>query len=78
MRLIRASEIGEYVFCHRAWWLRHVQGYTSTNVRELEAGTVAHSWHGRLVGMASALRVLAVLLLVAALLMILFSLLPNF
>ena len=67
-RAVRASEIGEYVFCHRAWWLRQVQGYASANTRQLEAGTATHARHGRLVGLSRALSALAVLLLVAALL----------
>jgi CRISPR/Cas system-associated exonuclease Cas4 (RecB family) len=67
MRVIRASEIGEYVFCRRAWWLRAVQGYESANVRELEAGTIAHVQHGRTVSAALSLRALALVLLLAAL-----------
>ncbi len=67
MRVIRASEIGEYVFCHRAWWLHQVQGYDSANVHELAAGTARHVRHGRQVTLAVALRVLALLLLLAAL-----------
>ena len=43
MRIIRASEIGEYIYCHRAWWLRHVGGYASANVRELAEGTAVHA-----------------------------------
>ena len=67
MRIIRASEIGEYVFCHRAWWLRHTRGLASANVRALAEGAAAHAGHGRRVGASVALRGLAVLLLAAAL-----------
>jgi len=66
MKVIRASEIGEYVYCHRAWWLRHVHGLTSANVAELAGGTATHAGHGRLVGLAASLRALAILLFVAA------------
>jgi hypothetical protein len=68
MRIIRASEIGEYLYCRRAWWLRHVQGYTSANVQVMAEGTEAHAGHGRLVGLAGALRTLAMLLFIAAIL----------
>lgn len=77
MRVIRASEIGEYVFCHRAWWLRHVQGHESANVRELAEGTAAHATHGRLVSAASGLRALAILLFIIALIVAILSLLPS-
>ncbi len=68
MRAIRASEVGEYVFCQRAWWFRHVQGAEPSNVRALEAGTAAHARHGRLVSAAVVLRALAVVVAVAAVL----------
>jgi hypothetical protein len=76
VRVIRASEIGEYVYCHRAWWLHHVQGHASANVRELADGTALHARHGRRVGLAGALRTLAILLLLAALLVFILSRLP--
>jgi len=78
MRVIRASEIGEYVFCHRAWWLRHMQGYESANVRELAEGTAVHAEHGRWVSATSAMRGLAILLFVAALIALVLSFLPSF
>ncbi len=74
MRIIRASEIGEYLYCRRAWWLRHVQGLESANQPVMAEGTEAHTGHGRLVGAASALRALALLLFVAALLVFLVTL----
>lgn len=69
MRVIRASEIGEYVFCHRAWWLRAVEGQASANTGEMADGTAAHARHGRAVGLASVLRAAALLLLAAAVLL---------
>jgi hypothetical protein len=54
MPIIRASEIGQYVFCHRAWWLGTVQGYQPVDDRLLAAGTQAHLQHGR--GVARSLR----------------------
>jgi hypothetical protein len=76
MRVIRASEIGEYVFCHRAWWLHQVQGETSANTREMAEGTARHAWHGWQVSLAAGLRALAVLLLLAAVLAFVLSRLP--
>lgn len=47
---IRASEIAEYVYCRRAWWLKRTQGAASQNVRRLEDGNRHHREHGRAVG----------------------------
>lgn len=44
---IRASEISNYVYCRRAWWLQRAQGRAAENVRELTVGTHYHQQHGR-------------------------------
>ena len=56
-RLIRASEIGEYAFCHRAWWLRAVEGREPDNRRRLLVGSARHRRHGRMVGVSRALMI---------------------
>lgn len=66
-QIIRASEIGEYVFCHRAWWLHRVQGLESANRAQMEAGTIKHVEHGRAVQRADILRRAAIILFVVAL-----------
>jgi hypothetical protein len=45
--VIRASEIGQYVFCHRAWWLCRVHGCQALNQDVLTAGAEYHARHGR-------------------------------
>ena len=45
--VIRASEIGEYVHCERAWWLGHVVGVENANRAWLDAGTERHRAHGQ-------------------------------
>jgi hypothetical protein len=45
--IIRASEIAQYVFCRRAWWLGVVQGYRPVDETALSAGLQAHLQHGR-------------------------------
>jgi hypothetical protein len=46
-RIIRASEIGQYEYCARAWWLGRVLGYRSHNVEEMTAGAEQHANHGQ-------------------------------
>jgi hypothetical protein len=65
-RVIRASEIGEYIYCHRAWWLRHLRGHRSANVREMAEGSSVHAGHGRTVWLGRALQAAAILLLALA------------
>lgn len=55
-RILRASEIGEYVFCHRAWWLDRIQGVEPANLLEMELGTARHTSHGEIVERAVMLR----------------------
>jgi len=45
-RVIRASGIGQYVYCTQAWWLGNVRGLSSSRQREMAAGEAAHRHHG--------------------------------
>jgi hypothetical protein len=66
MRTIRASELGTFLFCRRAWWY-HARGEPSQNQSELSGGTAFHRRHGRGVFMAGFLRAAAWILILAAL-----------
>jgi hypothetical protein len=65
-RIIRASEIGRYEYCARAWWLGRVLGYRSQNVEEMAAGAEQHTNHGWQVVSYHRWRGLAYLLLALA------------
>jgi 3-mercaptopyruvate sulfurtransferase SseA len=69
--VIRASEIGQYAFCARAWWLGRVKGFRSTNVAVMREGTARHRQHGRAVEGYHLLQRVAVVLLVLAAVMLL-------
>lgn len=64
--IIRASEIGQYAYCARAWWLGRVKGYRSTNEAAMRVGTQAHHDHGHAVERYHRLRRLALALILAA------------
>jgi CRISPR/Cas system-associated exonuclease Cas4 (RecB family) len=64
--IIRASEIAQYAYCARAWWLGRVKGYRSANVAAMHQGTARHRTHGRAVEGYHLLRRLAVALIVLA------------
>jgi hypothetical protein len=65
MRPVRASEIGTYLYCRRAWWYQR-QGLEPVNQVDLVAGTEFHRRHGRQVLLASLWRTLALLFLLTA------------
>lgn len=56
---INASEISNYVYCRRAWWLQRSQGRASANMRELQQGSAHHQAHGRSLSQSILLRRLA-------------------
>ena len=65
--LVRASGMGEYVYCARAWWLRR-EGVVPTRGGEARAaGTRWHESHGRSVERARRLRLVAAVCLYLAL-----------
>jgi CRISPR/Cas system-associated exonuclease Cas4 (RecB family) len=69
MKTIRASEIGSYLFCARAWWYQQ-KGIQSSNQAELSTGTELHRQHGRAVIVSGLTRLLAVILLLVALVLL--------
>ncbi len=48
-RVLRASEIGSYAYCARAWWLSRVIGYASAHKEQMALGEEEHLSHGRAV-----------------------------
>jgi len=68
-RVIRASEIGSYLFCRRAWWYRR-QGVAPQNLAKLAAGSAAHDRHGRSVRAMGWVRILAYGLVLLALVLL--------
>jgi CRISPR/Cas system-associated exonuclease Cas4 (RecB family) len=69
MQVIRSSDIGNYLYCRRAWWYRR-QGFESENQAELASGTELHRKHGRKVLASSLMRTLGFLLLLLALVLL--------
>jgi CRISPR/Cas system-associated exonuclease Cas4 (RecB family) len=69
MAVIRSSDIGNYLYCRRAWWYRK-QGLESENQAELAAGTELHHRHGRKVLASSLNRTLGLILLLGALVLL--------
>jgi CRISPR/Cas system-associated exonuclease Cas4 (RecB family) len=69
MSVIRSSDIGNYLYCRRAWWYRK-QGLESENQAELAAGTEIHRQHGRKVLAAGLTRSLGMILLLLALILL--------
>lgn len=69
MRTIRSSDIGNYLYCRRAWWYRK-QETPSENQAEMTAGTELHKRHGRQVLASSLTRTLGLALLLAAIVLL--------
>lgn len=68
---IRASELAQYGFCRRAWWLGTVKGLPSRNEAAREQGVRHHRQHGRQVELARWWRRVALVLLGSGLLILL-------
>jgi hypothetical protein len=76
-RAIRASEIGQYDFCAKAWWLGSIEEVSPSNIRQLQAGTAAHEEHDRHVKRASQLQTAAFLLMGLGVIILLLALIAR-
>jgi len=66
LRTLRASEIGSYLFCQRAWWYAK-SGLPSENQTEMAAGSQIHLEHGRQAVGIGCLQALGMIFLLLAL-----------
>jgi hypothetical protein len=64
--LVRASDIGLYAFCARAWWLARVQEAVHDDPVRLAQGTAAHAAHGAQVRRIEQARLAAIVLIAAS------------
>ena len=65
MRKVRASELGSFNYCQRAWWYQR-QGMPSENQGAMDAGSHEHREHNRGVKLAVFYKWLALVALLAA------------
>jgi len=68
-RTIRASEIGSFLYCRRAWWYQRKKAPT-INTRELAAGQQFHAEHVSQAKSASFLRKFAWALILGAIILL--------
>ena len=74
---VRASDIGAWSFCNRAWWLARVQNAPHERPQQLEWGDQSHADHGRLMSRAQRLRRIGITLLAGGLILLGFALLAQ-
>ena len=67
--LVRASDIGLWTYCHRAWWLATVKQVPHQNPAILQQGSAMHRAHGQSVQRAKSLQRMAQLLFALALIL---------
>ncbi len=77
MKVIRASELGTYQFCNRAWWYQ-LQGIEPENQLALSTGSDLHTRHYYKVTAAGCMQTIAVALAVSAILLIIIYLAQNY
>jgi hypothetical protein len=62
--LVRASDIGAWAYCRRAWYLAQVRGVAHARPERLQAGTQAHAHHGQQVRRAGQMQRIGVWLVI--------------
>jgi hypothetical protein len=72
-----ASELGEYLYCRRAWWYKNIHRLKSANMPHMQSGSRFHATHGRRVRRLPWLRGLAYVLIFLAILISVFQLVSG-
>ncbi len=65
MKVVKASELGLYLYCRRAWFYQQ-EGLKSQNLPEMARGIAFHQRHGWQVLTAGLLKILAFVCLIGA------------
>jgi hypothetical protein len=63
---VTASQVGQYAYCARAWWLGVVEKHPPAGIKELKRGRRVHERHGWRISIARLARRVAFLALGAA------------
>lgn len=61
-RTVRASEIGTFIFCQRAWWYQR-EGVETVNTAELSGGSQFHQQQANLARSALLVNIFAIVLI---------------
>ena len=67
---VRASDIGMWAFCNRAWWLATVQKAPHHDPQRLARGEAAHQQHGHQLVLSRQLYTVGLALLAMALILL--------
>ncbi len=65
MHTLRASELGSFLYCQRAWWYQR-QEIAGKNQAELANGSAFHAEHARSAKLALVFRRAAIFLIILA------------
>lgn len=68
--LVRASDIGAWAYCRRAWYLANVRGVAHARPDVLQRGTEAHTHHGQQVRRAGKLQRAGIWLIILGVLLV--------
>jgi CRISPR/Cas system-associated exonuclease Cas4 (RecB family) len=72
---VSASEVGEYLYCQRAWWLRNVVDVETVETPAQQAGLDYHEQHAQRVATGRLQRWLAYACVIIAVALVVFWLL---
>jgi hypothetical protein len=70
LSFVRASDLGTWAYCNRAWWLARVQGVEPIDSSVLDSGTRFHVEHARAVARGRRMARVGAVLIFSALLIV--------
>lgn len=74
---IQASEVADFVYCNRSWWLKRSRGVGPGQTKQIVRGNAHHKKHGRMLHQSLWARRTAYALLFVAVAYVTFHILVN-